>query len=186
MEAKQVTQWRTRRKKVDKVFFTLFFLCMHNSKEFIFNILLRFCCELWTLKLPSCFGWFCCGSHLIIWCDCEPRFTFLPDYLYMYFRFWRAHFFRSSRPEVFLEISQNSQENTCVRVSFLIKLQAETYNFIKKETLAQVFSCKSCEISKNAFSYRTPPVAVSLFCILGLGLRETFGSLLVLYLSTLQ
>ena len=26
--------------------------------------------------------------------------------------------------KVFLEISQNSQENTCVRVSFLIKLQA--------------------------------------------------------------
>ena len=38
--------------------------------------------------------------------------------------------FKSSRPEVFfkkvfLEISQNSQESTCVRVSFLIKLQAE-------------------------------------------------------------
>ena len=28
---------------------------------------------------------------------------------------------RSSRPEVFLEISQNSQENTCARASFLIK-----------------------------------------------------------------
>ena len=28
--------------------------------------------------------------------------------------------------KVFLEISQNSQENTCVRVSFLIKLQAST------------------------------------------------------------
>ena len=26
--------------------------------------------------------------------------------------------------KVFLEISQNSQENSCVRVSFLIKLQA--------------------------------------------------------------
>ena len=26
--------------------------------------------------------------------------------------------------KVFLEISQNSEENTCVRVSFLIKLQA--------------------------------------------------------------
>ena len=31
-----------------------------------------------------------------------------------------------------LEISQNSQENICVRVYFLIKLQAETCNFIKK------------------------------------------------------
>ena len=33
--------------------------------------------------------------------------------------------------------------------------------FIKKETLAQVFSCEFCEISKNTFSYRTPPVAAS-------------------------
>ena len=27
--------------------------------------------------------------------------------------------------------------------------------------LAQVFSCEFCEISKNTFSYRTPPVAAS-------------------------
>ena len=31
---------------------------------------------------------------------------------------------RCSVKNVFLEISQNSQENTCARVSFLIKLQA--------------------------------------------------------------
>ena len=42
--------------------------------------------------------------------------------------------------KAFLEIPQNSQENTCVRVSFLIKLQAWACNFIKKEALAQVFS----------------------------------------------
>ena len=64
--------------------------------------------------------------------------------------------------KVFLEISQNSQENTCARDSFLIKLQAEACNFIKKKTLAQVFSCEFCEISKNTFSYRTPPVAASI------------------------
>ena len=32
----------------------------------------------------------------------------------------------------------------------------ETCNFIKKETLAQVFACEFCEISKNTFFYRTP------------------------------
>ena len=48
--------------------------------------------------------------------------------------------------KVFLEISQNSQQNICARVSFLIKL-----NFIKKQTLAQVFSCEFCEIYKNTF-----------------------------------
>ena len=52
---------------------------------------------------------------------------------------------------MFLEISQHPQENTCTRVSFSIKLQAEAYNYIKKETLAQVFSCEFCEISKNTF-----------------------------------
>ena len=40
-------------------------------------------------------------------------------------------------------------------------LQAQACNFIKKGTLAQVFSCKLCEISENTFSYRTHPVAVS-------------------------
>ena len=32
---------------------------------------------------------------------------------------------------------------------------------ITKEALAQVFSCDFCQISKNAFSYRTSPVAAS-------------------------
>ena len=32
---------------------------------------------------------------------------------------------------------------------------------IKKKTLAQVFSCEFCEISKNTFSYRTRLVAAS-------------------------
>ena len=38
---------------------------------------------------------------------------------------------------------QNSQQNTCACAS--------ACNFIKKETLAQVFSCEFCKISKNTF-----------------------------------
>ena len=53
--------------------------------------------------------------------------------------------------KVFLKVSQNSQENTCARVSFLIKLQAWPCNFVKNGTLAQVFSCELCEISKKNF-----------------------------------
>ena len=49
--------------------------------------------------------------------------------------------------KVFLKISQNSQENTCARVSLLIKLQAS----------GLVFSCEFCEIFKNIVFYRTPP-----------------------------
>ena len=52
---------------------------------------------------------------------------------------------------VFFEILSNLQQDTCARVSFLIKLQASAYNFIKTESLAQVFSCEFCEISKNSF-----------------------------------
>ena len=51
---------------------------------------------------------------------------------------WRR---RSSRPEVFCK--------------------KEACNFIKKETLAQVFSCEFSEISKNTFFYRAPLVAAS-------------------------
>ena len=40
---------------------------------------------------------------------------------------WEAVVQRNSVKKVFLEISQNSQENTCVRASFLIKLQALVY-----------------------------------------------------------
>ena len=63
--------------------------------------------------------------------------------------------------QVFLEISQNSQENTCARVSFLIKLLAWPGTLLKKETLAQVLSCEFSEISKNTFFHRTSLVATS-------------------------
>ena len=49
-----------------------------------------------------------------------------------------------------LKISKNSQENTCARVSFLIKLQ-DACNFIKKETLVHAFSCEFLEIFKITF-----------------------------------
>ena len=58
---------------------------------------------------------------------------------------------RCSLKKVLLEISQNSQENTRARDSFLIKT----------DTLAQVFSCEFCEICNNTFSYRTPLVDAS-------------------------
>ena len=46
--------------------------------------------------------------------------------------------------KVFLEISQNSQSIFLNKVAGLHK--------IKKETLAEVFSCEFCEISKNTTS----------------------------------
>ena len=55
----------------------------------------------------------------------------------------------ATRGALYLEIFQNSQENTCARVSFLIKVQA--CNFIKNETKAQLFSSEFCKIFKNSF-----------------------------------
>ena len=46
---------------------------------------------------------------------------------------------RCSVKKVFLEISQNSQENTCARDSSLMKLQGEAWDFINREALAQVW-----------------------------------------------
>ena len=51
-----------------------------------------------------------------------------------------------STKKVLLKILQNLQENNCARVSFLIMLWANNFdnvkasNFIKKETLTQMFS----------------------------------------------
>ena len=36
-------------------------------------------------------------------------------------------------------------------------------NYIRKEALAQLFSCEFCEIFKNTFSYRTAVVAAPVF-----------------------
>ena len=37
------------------------------------------------------------------------------------------------------------------------------FNKVKKETLAQVFSCEFCEISNNTFHHRTPLMAASIY-----------------------
>ena len=47
------------------------------------------------------------------------------------------------------------------RVSSLIKLKDSACSFINKETLAQVFSCEFCEISKNTFLHGALLVAAS-------------------------
>ena len=58
---------------------------------------------------------------------------------------------RCSVEKMFLDITQNSQENTCGRVSFLIKLQAQACNFIQNQTLGQVFSCEFVKFLRATF-----------------------------------
>ena len=63
---------------------------------------------------------------------------------------------RSSRLEVFCQkgVLKNFSK-------FTVKHLCLACNFIKKETLAQVFSCEFRENFKNTFFNRTPPVAAS-------------------------
>ena len=53
--------------------------------------------------------------------------------------------------KVLLKLSLNSQENTCAAAFFLIKLQPDASNLIKKETLTQVFSFEFYKIFKKTF-----------------------------------
>ena len=79
-------------------------------------------------------------------------------------RIWRSTIrlglqYRSSRPKMFLEISQNSHENTCARASFLIKLlKKET--LLKKRLWHRCFSANFSIFLRTPFFYRTPPIAV--------------------------
>ena len=60
-------------------------------------------------------------------------------------------FLQKQPAELFLEIYQNSQKNSCARVSFLMKLQAWGLQLYLKKALTKVFSFEFCEISKNTF-----------------------------------
>ena len=48
----------------------------------------------------------------------------------------------------------------CLRL-FYNKVAGLDLQLNLKKSLAQVFSCEFCEIFKNKFSYRTPPVVAS-------------------------
>ena len=84
--------------------------------------------------------------------------------------------YRSSRPEVFCkkDVLRNFTKFTrkpLFQSLFFNKvagLRSQACNFIKKETLAQMCTCKFCEISKNTFLQRTPLMATS-------ETSETFG-----------
>ena len=69
---------------------------------------------------------------------------------------------KSSPPDVFCEkvvlrnFAKFTRKHLCQGL-FFDKVSGAC-NFIKKEALAQVFSCEFCEISRNTFFYRTPLV----------------------------
>ena len=79
-----------------------------------------------------------------------------------------SHFSSSNQKPILTKSNRSShQEVFCKKVvlrnfsKFAGKRLCQSLFFIKKETLAQGFSCEFCEISKNNFFYRTPLVAAS-------------------------
>ena len=64
---------------------------------------------------------------------------------------------RCSVKGVLRNFAEFTEKHLC-QSFFFNKVAGLVCNFIKKETVAHVFSC---EISKKTFSYRTPPVSAS-------------------------
>ena len=62
-----------------------------------------------------------------------------------------AVFWRCSVEKVFIEVSQNSQENTCARVSFLIKLQASLQLYEKKSLWHRCFPVNFAKFRRTSF-----------------------------------
>ena len=83
---------------------------------------------------------------------------------------------RCSVKNVFLGISQNSQENTCVRISFLIKLQVSGLQLYLKK----LWGCIPVNFGKSLrtpfFIHRTPLVAVQKLIYMA---RQTFSFFLL-------
>ena len=78
-------------------------------------------------------------------------------------------FLRNSLPEVLckkvvlsLKISQYSLENTCVRVSFLIKLLVLPVILLKKRLWHRCFPVNFAKFLRKAFFKRTPLVVTSI------------------------
>ena len=101
-------------------------------------------------------------SNTVFHTSFQPLTIFVKSCIFNVWMGSRSSHQRCYAKKLFLKISQNSQENNCARVSFLIRLQASACSFIKKETLTEVFSCEYCKTSKNIFFNTTPLVAASL------------------------
>ena len=85
-----------------------------------------------------------------------------------FFHFAKKFFFniltyRNSRSQMFFKIVvlKNFAIFTGKHLCWSLFLHCKACNVIKKETPKQVLSCEYCEVFKNSFFYRTPPVAPS-------------------------
>ena len=87
----------------------------------------------------------CPSRFCMYFCFCQK------SRLFMHVKQWRyrSSQWRCSVKKVFLEISQNSQENSCARVSFLIKLRPTT--LFKKRLWHMCFPVNFVKFLKTPF-----------------------------------
>ena len=118
------------------------------------SYLLKNSLRITSVVFVECFAVFGVGSHININSQTCWRISVSSE----------AVARRCSIKIVFLEILQTSQENTCARLSFLIKLQAglRPAALLKKRPWHWCFPVNFAKL--NTFSYRTPPVAASVSC----------------------
>ena len=69
---------------------------------------------------------------------------------------FRSNHHRCSIKKIFSKISQNSQQNTCTRVSFLIKLQGSGLQLYKKRDSCTDAFLWNLRNFQEHFFYRTP------------------------------
>ena len=102
-------------------------------------------------------------DYIFIYFSCVPWSNDLTEYLFQntghnLLNTWVS--FSNSRPSLWnLKSKPNARSSVWKALSRVCVVLCR--NFIKKETLAQMFCCEFCEISENAFFTRSPPVAAS-------------------------
>ena len=100
-----------------------------------------------------------------IWSQSSKKTGFLTWYNWSYVRSQDVPFYLTGN-KYFIKLGLEAVVRRCsvTKDTFrnLAKLTGlEACNFVKKETLVQVLSYEFCEIYKNTFCYRTPPVPAS-------------------------
>ena len=86
----------------------------------------------------------------------------LPNFLKRYY-FRSSHLRCSVKKGVFLEISQNSQENTYARDSFLIELQARPATLLRKSLWYRCFPVNFAKFLRTPFLQNTSGRLLLLF-----------------------
>ena len=116
-----------------------YFHIIHQSISCIEHLFISFSSDFFIYQLDFFVFWSVWALTFSVAFDIVPEFLF-------FFLFFRMLWMQLQPPEVFfvkrcsLEISQHSQENTCTRVSFLIKLQPSALQlYFKRDSGTGVF-----------------------------------------------